>query len=394
MNAPALSLASEVLDYEALYDGYRADLVDRLRGFGPSADGLALWVPDEDPLISLRNLWDAAAQQGLAELSVRVGPATLARLDAERLLTMAARFGLATLRPVSGGMLIEVEGLAPAAIDEAELAPRAAVVAAPIATAEPFCERMPIDALDSPYATALAHAIATAHHDVPLLDEAPRVIVHGQHDGVTLSVAIDTATHRIDAAAFAGATGRLQYGVLEGLCRVIEGLPLVEAADHGASRLEYTWRDRSRRPACAGIVTPRSAGSEFVLAHALVRAALQAYRDATGYAEPYSSFDAGVAPRWRALDAAGRRTAITRCCDAFAAARELQPGAFELVAIEFDVRLVLRADASLAGAGLPALVMALERAIRSEVDPRLEVYLEELRDRNKLRRLAIVEDER
>ncbi len=393
MTLPAVSITSEVLDYEALYDGYRADLVDRLRGFGPAADGLSLWVPDEDPLTSLRNLWDAAAQQGLTELAVRVGPATLARLDAEGLLAMAARFGLATMRPVVGGMLIEVEGLTPAVVGDATMAKPAPLTPAPAATPVPPRERMPIDAPDSPYADALSRAIATARHDVPLLDESPRVVVHGEHEGATLTLAIDTATHCVDAAAFAGAVGKIQYGVLEGLCRIIEGLPIQEAADHGASRLEYAWRDSKSRSACAGIVTPRSAAPEFALAHTLVRAALQMYRDTTGFAEAHSDFDGGVSLHWRRLDTAGRRAMIAACCESFLAARNLDRDAFELVAVEFDARLVLRAHANVAGPNLPGLVMDLERTIRADIDPRLEVYLEELRDRNKLRRLAIVEDD-
>jgi hypothetical protein len=80
---------------------------------------------------------------------------------------------------------------------------------------------------------------------------------------------------------------------------------------------------------------------------------------------------------------------IAGCVASFIAARQLPADAFSLVAIEFDVRLVFRAAPNLE---LPRLTMALERAIRHDIDPRLEVYLEEIRDRNKLRRLAIVEN--
>ncbi|MBC8068349.1 MAG: hypothetical protein IAG13_08455, partial [Deltaproteobacteria bacterium] len=127
MTQPAYELVPEPLDFDALVADYNAGLVDRLRGFGPAAGELALWVPDEDPLTSLRNLWDAAACAGMSSLSLTLGLATSARLDADTLLGMAARFGVATLRPTQRGLSIEVFDLHAAAPSIAEARRFAAV---------------------------------------------------------------------------------------------------------------------------------------------------------------------------------------------------------------------------------------------------------------------------
>jgi hypothetical protein len=52
---------------------------------------------------------------------------------------------------------------------------------------------------------------------------------------------------------------------------------------------------------------------------------------------------------------------------------------------------VLRLDEALLSEGGPRLVFELEQALRDAIDPRLEVVLEEIRDRNRKRRLAVVE---
>ena len=103
---------------------------------------------------------------------------------------------------------------------------------------------------------------------------------------------------------------------------------------------------RGHRPV-PGIVTPRSADPCFALPQALVRAALAEYREQTGFADWISTHDAGPAAPWRAMSPAGREAAVRTVLDTFVAAHGGRPGAVELVAVEIDVRLVLRLDDAL-----------------------------------------------
>jgi hypothetical protein len=386
MTQLAYELVPEPLDYDALVADYNAGLVDRLRGFGPAANDLALWVPDEDALTGLRNLWDAAACAGMPSLSLHLGVETTARLDADTLLAMAARFGVATIRPTRRGLSIEVFDLHPAeaVVTLGRNAGPVAVVPMPSAP-----EAAPRERLPAVYRAAVEQAAASATHDVPVIEHEDWIVVDGNDGDVTLTLAVDPASHAILDASFAGAGDRIEVGVLESLCRIVDGLPLIEAADHAVIRLEHTLRDGAAP--VPGIVTPRAAASAFDRPLALLRDALASYRAATGYAELTSSHDAGPSAAWRALDRDARHRVIGELVADFIAGHGLPADAFALVGIEFDVRLVFRAAPNLE---LPRLTMALERAIRDDIDERLEVYLEEIRDRNKLRRLAIVENDR
>lgn len=385
MIAIAYESVPEPLDYEALVADYTTGLVDRLRGFGPAADGLALWVPDEDPLVGLRNLWDAAACAGLGELAVRLGPTSLAQLDADSLLAMAARFGVATLRPCNGGMMVEVDALHPAtSLPEST---SIAMSFAPVGITR--TETVERERLPACYREAVQRAAMSATHDVPVLEDDRWLWIEGYDDGVSLTLAVDPGSLRVVHAGFAGATDHVEFGVLEALCTIVEGLPVVEAADHGVIRLEDKLRE-GRAPV-DGIVTPRAVAGAFDRPHALLRDALTELRALVPGLERTSSYDAGPAPGWRVLDRAERHAEVERVLGAFTLAHGLEPDSFALVAIEFDVRLVFRAAPH---PRLAALTMTLERTIRGEIDARLEVYLEEIRDRNKLRRLAIVENDR
>lgn len=382
MNAPAHALDHDTLDYDALVADYNDGLVARLRGFGPAASGLALWVPDEDPQVGLRNLWDAAASSGMSTLALEIGAATVARLDVDRVLRTAARFGVATSRPTRNGLWIEVEALHPAvplmSVTNSE--------APAFRTPEAMVPMRTREVLPEVYRAAVERAASVASHDVPLLADAQWQLVEGTVDDVTLSLAVDRASNIVHAS-FAGAADRLEVGVLEALCTIIEGLPLVEAADHGVIRLERMLRE-GEAPV-PGIATPRAVASAFDRPQALLRDALAHGRALLDLAERTSSFDAGPGARWRSLDAAGRADAIATAVASFTTTNALPADTFSLVAVEHDIRLVFRAAST---PELPRLVMALERMIRADIDPRLEVYLEEIRDRNKLRRLAIVEN--
>jgi hypothetical protein len=57
--------------------------------------------------------------------------------------------------------------------------------------------------------------------------------------------------------------------------------------------------------------------------------------------------------------------------------------------IRYDVRVELSLDLP-PEVDAPVFVMGLERALQAEVDPRLELYVTERRDRNAKRRLAVL----
>ena len=389
MIVTALPAASDVLDYERLFADYKTGLVDRLRGFGPAAECLSLWVPDEDAATSLRNLWDAAAAAGEREIAVYVGPATIAKLDADEVLATAARFGFATLSRGRAGWLVEVQELRPAepVVERRSSAPKPRAVVriatTPTAASEPG--RTDVHPI---YAAAIERAAQDPQHEGAMSVSADLELVQVGERGVSLALAIDPESHGIRRAGFANApTGH--RGLMERFCTLLEGVPILDAADHATARLELALREHWADRPVAGIVTPRAADPCFELPLTLIRRALAEYRERTGYAERVSTHDPGPRASWRALAGTARQAAVRTVLDRFVAARGGAPDDVQLLAIEFDVRLVLRVgDRMLAGAG-PGVVLDLERALRDAIDPRLEVVLEEIRDRNRLRRLAL-----
>jgi hypothetical protein len=391
--------AAEPLDYDTLYEGYLASLVDNLRGFRAAAPGLELWVPDEDPLSSLRNLLDAASSVGRAEIAVRLSARTLGLLgDTSRLLAMAEAFGQARVIPDNAGAVLEVSGLDAGAA--AASGPRMAAEPAAEAAARPrtpaASTRDPLDPIAreaaalSLYRPALEQAALAPAHRTLLASQPGQVAVRAKAAGAELGLAVHPREHRILAASFA-AEAPLEVGLLESLCRIVVGLPVLEAAEHGSIRLEKALRGGGKRPV-PGIVLPESLHPLFRLARQLLTAALADYRAQTGFDAVHSRHDERPGVAWSSATDAERRQWLARALEPALRARGLEPRCASVESIRYDVRVELSLELP-AEVDAPVFVMTLERTLQAEIDPRLELYVTERRDKNAKRRLAVVGDE-
>ena len=68
---------TEPIDYETLVDSYNDRLLNQLRGHGVDHAFLEMWVPDEDPIISILNMVEAAEAHGTDGFSLRLRSETL-----------------------------------------------------------------------------------------------------------------------------------------------------------------------------------------------------------------------------------------------------------------------------------------------------------------------------
>ncbi len=386
------------IEYDGLYQRYLHSLVDTLRGFSSGIEGLEFWVPNEDPQVSLAHMLDAAASEGRRELRVRFGPESAPKMKPPAVDALAAQYGRSRVWVTAGALLVEVEELHARAVAAPEaggqVAPRE--VPAPDPAARPAPAAPPrVVARGDCYRQALRETAGPPQRE-GLASEPPAAggePVEVEEDGLRLQLHVDRASHTVLQARFAGAGDPEARALFERFCAVVEGLPLLEAAQHGVIRLEFLLRDRTQGPPVPGIVTPAAADPRFDLPQRLVRAALTDYRARTGYAETENRYDRPLADRWRAAATPERLQQLREVLDRLARAQGWAPEQVEVAAIEHQVRVVMVLDPALSRVAQGRALLIFERAIQEEIDPRLEVYAEERKDRNKLRRLAVVREQ-
>jgi hypothetical protein len=390
--AALVPLDAEIIDYDALYADYSQSLVDTLRGFSAKVAGLELWVPDENLRVSLRNLLDSAASLGRASVCLQFAETTAAQLSEAELSELGRGFGQVRLEWRGAALLFEVSALgavpvaAPAPSPERKAAsvPERQASGDAAASPEPKAE-VSFEA----YERRLRQLAAVAEPGRHQASNGAGTLVSFAQDSCTLELVVAGDEHVIVSAS-SQAPDQVRQLLLGELCRLVCGLPLLEATYHGALRLEHLLRPTAARP-LSGIVLPRAVHPHFGLVEELLRGALANYRNLSGFDVVRGQHDDRPRAEWLAASLEERKRRLEVALAQVLPTFGLEAADVGVVSIRYDVRVELGLSQAWQKLDQPRLVMQLERELQARVDPRLEVYVQELKDKNQLRRLALVE---
>jgi hypothetical protein len=356
-----------VFDYEEMVERYNTALFNTLRHHQAS-DELDTWVPDDDPLRSILNMVEAAEISGLAALTVRVGPATLAALDLENLRAQLARLGTVEITIANGAALVHVEAIG-----------GRTSTAAPARSADVFAS------VGAAYRDAIRAAAGSILHEGALDLPYGTTAFEASRDGVILDVAVDER-HGIAAAAHRGTTTRVDRAIMERLCTILTGLTMQEAHDHAAIRLEYALRNPDVRRPVAGVVAPENADPAFARPVRLIHDLVSRYAATTGFRLGDNRYTARAGAAWIALDRDGRLAALNAAADEASPQLGLVPGQIHIVDLETPIKAIVAFRDDVDVKVKPRVLMQLERHLHA-IEPTLQLFSVELKDANKIRRL-------
>ncbi len=389
-----MTISANVVDYEQVTGSYESTLNTQLRGFRGGARFLEHWVHDPDPVKSVINMIEAAATDGLADVTVLLGARSQAALDLGRLDELAGALGEVTTEAQEGGLALTVRftsaaaaapGLGAEARDRARRA-REARDARLRAQAGP-APAPARDGLHPVYREAVRQILSGALTHEGLVATMPGVErLSIARDGWVLEAFVDSATHRVRVARHRGARKETR-ALLEGLCAMMEDKPLIECADHAVIRLEYRLRDRLQERPVAGLVTPESVEPAFGPLGVAVRGLLAEYRRRTGYDVIENRFDPEPSAGWKALTAEQRMAQVQAALDVLVAQHGLRPGDVVCTHVDRSTRTTVEVRAELPARSKAALMMDLERGLKARVESMLHLYQAEMHDKNKIRRL-------
>jgi hypothetical protein len=375
---------TERIDYAALAESFDQGIESTLRGFRPpdAPEWLDGWVDDEDQVRSILNIFEAAAVAGLRELEVVITAPLAESIDRVRLEETLASVGEFRVARVGDGIEVFMrlgDGAVSGHVSDA--------TSGHLRRAPPARLKEPRDLLErsfdvGPYEQSIAHLLENCTHRGELRPVAGQARIVAREQGVTLSVLVD-ASHIVREAAHEGGDDT-QRALLEALCGLIEGRPLLDSAYHATQFLDERLRDKRTSRAAPGISTPQSSHPALGLMEHLTRALLEDYRSSRGYQEVLSDYDAGPGNRWRSLADDERRKRVQDVLDDAAPELGLPRGVCTAAPEDGDVALSFE-EQILSEHG--DRLRRLEERIKEHLDPMLYIHLEELKDRNQLRRL-------
>lgn len=210
-------------------------------------------------------------------------------------------------------------------------------------------------------------------------------ILEASENGARLQLAVRRG--KILRAAHDGTDDPAQRAVLDVFCRVVEGLPMQEAADHAGHHVIACLRDPDAPSPVPGILTPRNADPLFGLPVRLLRAAHADHRGRHGIRSVENFWNPTVSKDWLRLDEDGQMARLEPILSEFLAENGLDSGALRLVGIENNIRIVMAFAEHIGYDRKPPLLMDFEVKVRAATGDRFEVFAEEMKDINKIRRL-------
>ncbi len=371
------------IQYSELLKSYEMGLHEQLRNFTTGHDFLETWVPDEDPNRSIAGIFEAAAiAKRETALVLVVEKSTADQINYDQLKRETAAFGtfewesqerqhtisFSFSETLSDELVIELKEKVPSR--PLETRPLKQTAAAPVSGAIHPC-----------YLEALSATIPL-EHEGKCETSPPLEHFESTSSGVTLSVLVDNRG-KVREARHSG-TIALETTLLETFCQVIEGLPLQEAAEHGALRLEQKLRAPGMPLPVAGILTPDNADPIFKVPNQLIREIFLARVEKTGVVPQKNFWSEPIPKSWLALFLEQKISAISSVVKQRLEAHGLPLDALTVYELKNETRLTLDENQKVVG----SFLLELERELHARLGVQVEVLLAERQDKNKPREKA------
>jgi hypothetical protein len=243
----------------------------------------------------------------------------------------------------------------------------------------------PLEAVNSLYSSALKAVAGSRASEGSLEAETGSILATSLYEDVKLMALVKGDDHIIASARYSGKCSEVCRRLMELLCPILEGKPILEASDHAINELEFTTRDHTRPVPVPGVVMAENCDSMFTLPLRLVRDLLSDYRRQTGFNATENFYVRPCSLRWRDLRPEARRAEVARAVASFPEGSEI-----EVISIEGDRRVVVQIAPGVARDRIGARLLGLERHLQQTVETVLQVHLPAKSDLNTIRRIKEV----
>lgn len=206
--------------------------------------------------------------------------------------------------------------------------------------------------------------------------------IRWQADG--WSIELKATAGVISQASITCADAAADHSLISLLAQSIVGMGLREARDHGVQYACMKQQAGGGKPAVSGIVMPTNYSPTSKAAARALRLAI----DAAAPPDPtnWNFEDHGLSDQWRAIPVASRRGKLESLIKQYLQKLNLPDAAAVTDIDEYD-RVFLQFKDDFPIERKPPILMELERTVRQQTGERIELFMSEMKDNNRIRRL-------
>lgn len=372
------------LKYEELVKSHWERLNSKLRMFSEDAgpEFLDTWVPDEDHTISIFGIFEAAANVNVTDLAVVIKPETAKGVNPAALKEKLAILGEMGISQRGSDTVITLKfskaksGLG--AVNKIQ-AKKKTVAAIDMARANGAKD---IPLVHEVHKAGIEKAAKNIRFEGKAQAGADQELFEASDSGVTLGVVINkkgivvTAKHQ-------GAKETAHKAILDQMCEFLPGRPLQEGRDHVIIRIENKFRNPNIKWPVQGLVTAENTSSAFKLPQDLIRKVFKNYVEKDRVKVEWNFWDDPASDTWMN---ASKEQKMEKAQEVLRhAAQELgvDPKIVEVVDVVNHTRIMIGYNVNTIKLDFASKMIKMEKMAKELLEPRLELHLEDLEDRNK-----------
>ena len=371
-----------ILDYEEIIKEYDEQLVSKLRDFG--RDYLKFWIPEENNVLSLLNLFFSIVQSGKRKIKVKINKDKLNKEEIHKLETYINKFSLYKIQKENDRLVIQLQNINKNILEEI--------------LNNYFIESK----LEKTKIIKKDNYVVKAKNEISL-KELRKFYIKKNHK---FRFRIDSSEFNNKSLDYKSEIDKYKFGVklnnniiegayfssennteesyfLDCLCYVIINLPIQEAYEHGSIKLEYLLRDRDLKNIIQGIISPLVISNLFINCNKLIHNIWEQYVAKNNLDIKINFYDKKISKNWSNLNKDSQIKIIQDEINKFANLNNL-PKLFSIEKFEYSKLLTLSFSEE-SYINKPQLFLDLEKYLNSKADSRIEVFYKELIDFNKLR---------
>ena len=371
-----------ILDYEEINKEYDEQLVSQLRDFG--RDYLKFWIPEENNVLSLLNLFFSIVQSGKRKIKVKINTDKLNKEEIYELETYINKFSLYKIQKENDRLVIQLQNINKNILEEI--------------LNNYFIESK----LEKTKIIKKNNYFVKTKNEISL-KELRKFYIKKNHK---FRFRIDSSEFNNKSLDYKSEINKYKFGVklnnniieeayfssennteesyfLDCLCSVIINLPIQEAYEHGSIKLEYLLRDRDLKNIIQGIISPLVISNLFINCNKLIHNIWEQYVAKNNLEIKINFYDKKISKNWSNLNKDNQIKIIQDEINKFTNLNNL-PKLFSIEKFEYSKLLTLSFSEE-SYINKPQLFLDLEKYLNSKVDSRIEVFYKELIDFNKLR---------
>lgn len=380
------------VDYKSITKNFNNDLVDKLRGHGENDETLSLWVPNENIISSLSNLLAAIKETSKDKYFLKINENLISEFEINQLIKSQIGLFDINFKFKKDFFYIDIINLNQISSEISNLIDSKAkevVKNVNYVYGISYVEKVDSELVKTIYKYSNSKKFLLKNftpHEFDISAETEKVSIYLNLDQ---NYIIQNFFYKSD------------HLLLNGLCEVLGNfsinLPYQEFFEHGMLKVMHKLVEETKNFKIDGILLANNLGPEFVEINNLIASTKSKFQEYSNLMlDDYNNinfYDTPPKEIWLKKTKADREKSLFETISFFEKNNNLQEKSISFLKIDNDlnnwpIRIYVSIDEDkIKILSKPKYIRELEEFLRKKLDNKLQIYYEESKDQNKIRRL-------